>query len=55
MQAKVLKKRGEYRVCSQDGKILKTRLGNAVDGGGHGTDKHKAIRQVTHINEAEKK
>ena len=53
MPVKVLKKNNLYRVCEPSGRVAKTRLGNARDGGGH-RSKAKAVRQAGYINEGAK-
>ena len=50
MPVKVLKKKGLYRICEPSGRIAKTRLGNARDGGGHESAR-RAHAQAGHIND----
>lgn len=51
----VRKMAGKYRVVEKaTGRIAKTHLGTALDGGGH-RGKAKAGRQAGYINEATKK
>ena len=45
----VKKLNGKYRIIEAQGRIAKTPLNHAVDGGGHKT-KAKALRQAGHIN-----
>lgn len=50
MPVKVYKRRGKYRVVeAANGRIAKTRKGNARDGGGH-RSKSKAEAQARAIN-----
>ena len=49
MPVKVRKVRGKYRIVEGDGKVAKTRAGNARDAGGHSV-KNKADAQARAIN-----
>ncbi len=51
MPVKVVKRGGKYRLVEPSGRIAKTHLGHAMDGGG---SKSKAVRvrQAAHINQA---
>lgn len=49
MPVKIQKRNNLYRVVEPSGRLAKTKLGNALDGGGH-KSKATATRQAGYIN-----
>jgi hypothetical protein len=53
MPVRVVKRAGKYRLVEPSGRIAKTHLGHAVDGGG-GKNRSARDRQAGYINEAQR-
>ena len=51
MPVKVALRKGKYRLVEPSGRIAKTHLGHAMDGGGS-KSRAKRDRQAAHINQA---